>query len=399
MSAKTISRTQRLVGTVVTILLVSSFPPLSCLSASGSPKPTRVSFQPSPGSPFRVGAHPAAIAVADVNGDGKEDILTANTGSDDVSVLLGDGRGGFRNAPGSPFPAGPKPHLLAIGNLNDDRRPDVALTEHDSNDVRVFLGTGDGRFSKAPGSPFVALRETPPHNHGLSLGDVNGDRFLDIATSNQNHGSVSVLLGSGKGSFTPAPGSPFPVGRDPYPHALGDLNGDGRLDVVSPNVRGNSASVLIGDGRGGFTPAAGSPYAVTARPYFAALGDLNGDKRLDIVTTHDDTSVATVLLGDGKGRFNLAPGSPFDVGVRGWAVRLGDVNGDSRVDMITSGAHGLVVMLGDGRGRFTRSPGPPHSVGRGAWNIVLTDLNRDGKLDVATTNSEDSSVSVLLGGL
>lgn len=364
------------------------------VGVSGTPK---THFIPAPGSPQRVGSQPNDIAAGDVNGDGQLDLITANAGSNDISVLLGDGNGGFRSAPGSPFPAGPAPHLLALGDLTGDSKLDVAVTSHDSNDVLVLQGDGRGGFRPAVGSPFSALRTPNPHNHGLALGDINGDGRLDITTANQNDNSIAVLLNDGAGGFTPGPGSPFGVGRSPYPHALGDVDGDGSLDLLAPNVGSNSVSVLLGNGKGGFAAAPGSPLAVLTRPYFAALADVNTDVKLDLILAHDDTSRMTVLLGDGQGRFRAAPGSPFDAGGRGWKVRTGDVNGDGKTDLVT-GALGnrVLVLLGNGKGGFSPAPGSPLAVGRGPWAAVLADLNGDGGPDIITANQEDGTVTILL---
>lgn len=354
-------------------------------------------FAPAPHSPFRAGTQPTGIAAGDVNGDGHPDLLTANAGSNDMSVLLGNGKGSFRPAPGSPFAAGTAPHLLALGDLNGDRYLDAALTSHDSNSVVVLLGNGRGSFAPASGSPFKFLNTSNPHNHGLALGDVNGDGYLDITTANQNDASISVLLGDDRGGFAPAPGSPFRVGRDPYNHALGDVNGDGHLDIANPNVRGNSVSVLLGDGKGGFTPAPGSPMATLARPYYTALADVDGNHTLDLLVSHDDIFQITILLGDGHGGFRPAPGSPVDAGDQGHRIRVGDVNGDGRADFVT-GVNGdaVAVLLGNGHGGFAPAPGSPFPVGRGPWSVTLADLNGDGRPDVASANSEGNNVTVLL---
>lgn len=370
---------------------------LSLLLQAGAVPPSSTLFTEAPGSPLAVGSQPAAVAVGDENSDGKLDAIVANSGSDNVSVLLGDGRGGFRNAPQSPFAAGPKPHLVVLGDVNGDGALDLAVTEHDSNEVRVFLGLGDGRFRVARGSPFVALRSARPDNHGLTFTDVNHDGKLDITTSNQNDKSVSVLLGDGKGGFAPAPGSPFAVGGTPYPHALGDLNEDGALDIVTPNVQENSMGVLLGDGKGGFRAAPGSLYHVEIRPYHAELGDVNGDKHLDAVLTHDDITLVSVLLGDGHGGFRAAPASPADTRRRGGKVMLRDVNGDGQTDLITCAGGSVIVMLGDGRGGFTPAPGSPYATPGGSWGMDMGDFNGDGKLDIVTANSAGNSVTVLLG--
>jgi len=350
------------------------------------------------GEPIRVGDRPADIAVADLNGDSHPDLLTANNGGNTISVLLGDGRGEFRAAAGSPLAGCPVTHLVVPGDVNIDHKLDLAITCHDSNDVIIYLGDGRGGFTSAPGSPFPLLRGTQPHNHGLALADVNGDAHPDILTSNQNHHSVSVLLGDGRGGFRPAGGSPFPVGRAPYPLAAGDVNGDGHADVVTPNVGSNNVTVLLGDGRGGFAPAPASPLAVATRPYFVALGDLNGDRKLDLAVAHDDITLITVLLGDGRGGFRPAPGSPLDAGARGGEVLLVDVNGDARLDLVTgTDANTVVVLLGDGSGRFRPAPGSPFATGRGPWGVAAADINGDGKLDILTANFDDNNVKILLG--
>lgn len=388
------TRHRRACGKLIAVFLV-----LTPLGLSLSPKPQRPGlFAPAPGSPFPVGSGPSDIAMADLSGDGKLDVVTANSGSDNLTILLGDGSGGFRPAPGSPLAAGPAPHLVAIGKLNQDAHFDLVVTAHDSNDVRVLLADDQGNFGPAPGSPFPALTGTRPHNHGLALADVNRDGSLDIVTSNCNAGSVSILLGSGRGSFLPAPGSPFQVGRCPYPLAAGDLDGDGALDIVTPNLEGSSLSALLGDGDGGFALAPGSPVRTLARPYFVAIGDLNGDRKLDLAATHDDISQVSLLLGDGRGGFAPAPGSPIDAGQRGGEIVFADVNGDRKLDFVTGTAsHSVAVFLGDGRGRFAPAPGSPFPAGRGPWGLALGDINGDGKLDILTANFESNNVSVLLG--
>src|SRR5687768_15947719 len=148
-------------------------------------------FTPAPGFPLSIGSRPNDIAVADLNKDGKLDIVTCNDG-DTVTVLLGHGRGGFTPAPSSPINVAA--HLIAVGDVNNDRNPDLALTHHDSFDVVVLFGTGDGRFAPAPNSTFTAHKGGRPHNHGLALSDLNSDGNLDLTTSNQDDNSVSVLL-------------------------------------------------------------------------------------------------------------------------------------------------------------------------------------------------------------
>jgi hypothetical protein len=351
-------------------------------------------FITAPGPPMGVGGRPNDIALADFDGDGKLDLVTCNEG-DAVAVWLGDGRAGFTPAPGSPFKAAA--HLVAAGDVNGDRKTDLALTHHDRLGVVVLLGAGDGRFAPAPGSPFAAHQGDRPHNHGLTLADVNADGRPDLITSNQDDNSVSVLLGDGRGGFAPSPGSPFAVGSAPYPHSAADVNGDGRLDIAVPNVRGNSLTVLLGDGRGGFANAPNSPYAVATRPYYVAVGDANGDGRPDLFATHDDISLITTLLGDGRGGFAAAPASPFDLGRRAYKVIAADLNGDARADLVVStmASESVAVLLGDGRGGYAHAAGSPYAAGSNP-RVAVGDVNGDGRPDVVAANSATGNVSVFL---
>ena len=364
------------------------------------------SFSHAPGSPFVIEAA-SNLALGDVNQDTYPDLVIAAGEGHGVSFLLGDGTGRFAPTSEGAIRLDVAPGEMLLTDLNEDLALDLAIASHDSYGVILLLGDGRGGFAPASGSPFPAASGGTPHNHGLLAGDVNEDGHVDLITVQSEDCSVAVLLGDGRGAFSSPPTPPFPVGPSPYPAALGDLDGDGHLDIAVPEIGtgryyrehqelARTITLLLGDGQGGFAPAPDSPLAVTPGPFFVALGDLDDDGDLDLVATHDDSDRVTVLLNDGKARFRPAPHSPLASAGRPGPAVLADMNTDGKNDIVLTTGEGVAVLLGDGHGEFSPAPGSPYRAGPGTWRLAVGDLNLDGKLDVASTNFEANSVSVLL---
>jgi len=180
---------------------------------------------------------------------------------------------------------------------------------------------------------------------------------------------------------------------------MGDVDGDGHLDVVtagSTEASGVSGRLAVkrGDGAGTFTDAPGSPLSTLPGPRLGTLADVNGDQHLDIVLSHSSNHLS-ILLNDGKGKFAPAPPSPINIGAEAFAVVVADVSDDRRNDIVAATVHSVTVLLGDDRG-FVPAPGSPFSSGPGAYCVTLGDLNEDGKLDVVASSFEGNAVTVLL---
>lgn len=388
---------------VLTLLLTVAL--LSCTTGQTNVvKQQRPILAPAPGSPIPVACDPGNVVVGDLNNDAKPDLVVACAEARALTVFLANSRdAGFRASNPIPVPDGPG--NIVLGDVNGDRNLDLAMDSHDSYGVVLMLGDGKGGLALAPNSPIVMKDGQHPHTHGLAFGDLNGDRKLDIVTVNNADNDISIAYGDGRGGFTRAPAT-FAVGPSPYPLALGDVNNDGRPDIIStatatgPMRRQQlSASfaltLLLNDGRGGFRRSE-LPLR-TGEPWFAAIGDVNGDGKQDVIATHHEKSELTVLLGDGVGQFAEAPGSPFNLGRSVSAVVLADVNQDGRLDALGAAGEGVRVMLGDGRGNFKPAPDSPFITGSGVWRLAVADLNTDRRVDVITTNLESKSISILLG--
>lgn len=340
------------------------------------------------------GSRPNRLELADLNADGNPDLVAACTGKAGVCVLLGNGKGKFTGAAGSPFSAQTAAHLVAMGDFNGDKKLDVMAASHDDNGAYLLLGDGQGGLALTVSSPFTAFPVGKPHNHGLAVADMNGDGHPDVTLGHQDLGGIAVLLGDGKERLTSAPGSPFRLGRGFYPHAVGDVNGDGKPDVVAPDIMGAALVVGLGDGQGGLR--AGASIRVKPRPFDILLADLNGDGKLDIAATHDDLHEVDVLLGDGQGRFTTAPGSPLRAGRQGFRTAAADFDGDGKKDLLVAGQGGFTVLFGDGAGAFHPRPESQYEVTGGAWGMAAGDVNRDGKPDVVICDADAGTVTVFL---
>ena len=355
-----------------------------------------VQYKAAPGSPLKIPGGGHNFVVGDLDKDGHVDLVVAR--GDKLIVLLGDGKGGFAVAVEPTSVTGVGGEML-LADFDRDGVLDFAGSHHDRYEVVVLLGRGDGTFTNAPGSPFSAREPGKrPHTHALAAADLNRDGRLDLVTANNEDGDLSVLLGDGHGAFARAPRSPFPCGPSPYPVALADVNGDRDLDIVVPNTAPGptTLTVLLGDGRGDFRRAPQSPFKASDRAYFVAVADLNGDGQPDIVVTHDDASIATIHLGNGKGDFTQAANSPLQLGNRAYGVVPVDLNRDGKIDLAFGAEHGVAVFLGDGRGGFKRGTGSPFRTGKGTWLIEVVDVNHDGKPDFITNNVESDDISILL---
>jgi hypothetical protein len=339
-----------------------------------------------------VGRSPISFADADVNGDGKRDFAVANQGSDDVTILLGSGSGGFGAAGGSPVPAGDGPVAVEAADLNGDSKADLAVANSVSRNITVLLGNGAGGFAAAPGSP-VGVGGGPGD---IAAADLNGDGNVDLAVPVwQNNGRVAIMLGDGAGGLGPAPGSPVMLGvsSGTTEIALADLNRDGRRDLVAASSDSRTVSVRFGDGSGGF----GAARAVAAgnSPTSLDVADLNADGRLDLAVgtqasaSGGDRPRLAIMLGDGAGSFRHAPGSPTAVPGSPISVEVADVNADRRLDVAVAnlGADSVTILLGNGAGRFRPAadspfPAPPPT------QVSAADLNADGKLDFAVASPQ-----------
>jgi FG-GAP-like repeat/FG-GAP repeat/PASTA domain len=341
------------------------------------------------GKSYSTGRGPNTIAVGDLNGDGKPDVATSNENDATVAVLLN--RGGGRFGPPRLYDAPKIPYGVEIGDLNGDGKADLIATDlSGEGGVLVFLNQGGGTFADA------VLYPAGSGTGSAAIGDLNHDGHLDIAAANSDSRNISILLNNGDGTF--APRVNYAAGESPGGIAIGNLNGDQSPDVVTTSGCGTrKVSVLLN--RGDATFGARHEYAAASScPYALAIGDLDGDGRPDIVSANlFDRYGASVLLNRGHGVFRA--NANYLLGQGAGSVAIGDLSGDGRPDLAfaTGFAKSVSVLVNARRGRFlTRlaylpAPGPPQSL-----SAEIADFNGDHRLDIAAANFANSTISILL---
>src|SRR3989442_1048229 len=347
---------------------------------------------PAPARDYAVGAGPYSVAVGDLNGDGRLDLVVANSLANTVSVLLGNGDGTFQAARNFDAGLGSGPIWVVVVDINGDGKADVLLANQSRHSLGVLLGNGDGTLQ--PPMNFDTAGNLP---ESIAVGDFNGDGKLDVAVAHFYSTNVTMLLGNGDGTFQPAyVVATFAPNMFLIPLAVGDVNGDGKLDLVTASVGNVMGAVMLGNGDGTFqaprmTPFIGDPESIVIR-------DFNGDGKMDLAFANDDEPSArvSVMLGNGDGTFQ--PVQYFPIGASGAeSVAAGDFNGDGKLDLVFANAasNNVSVLLGNGDGTFR--PGLTFSAGNRLEFVAVGDFNHDGKLDVAVASYNTNTVEVLMG--
>jgi hypothetical protein len=285
------------------------------------------------------------------------------------------------------FKAGDSPSFVALGDFNGDGKLDVALANNlaQADTVSIMLGNGDGTFQLPQG---FDVGQGPS---SIAIGDFDGDGKLDLVVTNLTDNTVSILLGNGDGTFQTQ--QTYATGAAPISLVVGDFNGDGKLDLAIADRDSNDIAVLTGNGDGSFQTA--QVYSAGAHPQALALGDFNGDGKLDLAVTNLLDNTVSVLFGNGDGTFQSQ--QIYNTGSEPSSIATGDFNGDGNLDLaVSNAADGTVsIYLGNGTGTF--QPQQTYAAGNFPNSVSVGDLNGDGKLDLAIANSNDGTTSVLLG--
>ncbi|MBK1703632.1 hypothetical protein CKO40_03480 [Halochromatium glycolicum] len=358
------------------------------------------------GAKFPTGEGPNEVDSGDVDGNGTLDLVVANGDGNSLTVLLGDGNGQFEAQP--EVATRPSPNSVRLADLNADGQLDLAVGYSAGNQITVLAGDGSGQFDAADAIHYAA-GSTPT---AIAVGDIDGDGLPDIAVANGNFDGTVTLLRNLGGTFTLV--GALVVEALPRDIALVDLDLDGALDIVVANSFGTGigrVSVNLGNGDGTFQDAASySTFGQTPRTL--AVGDLNNDGRPDVAAGHRNDEFVTVYTTQADGTLRFAsfastdrvPGAVAD-GEDIADLAIVDLDQDGRRDLVVTrfGLFGpspiddgaLVLFQGQGTGGF--EPARFYAVGTKVNRLAVADLDADGLLDLAISLNFSDDLAILLG--
>lgn len=347
---------------------------------------------PPNGSPFASGAAyaagptPQAAAAADFDGDGKRDLVTANFDGNSLSLLKGNGDGTFAQPPIF-LPAGRSPVSLSAGDFNRDGKKDLAVGNLDGQNIMILLGNGDGTFQAA------LLPSFSGQPVSLLAVDLNGDNVDDLAVVDIGKNQLLTFQSNGDGTFA-APIT-YATGNGPSFVGRADLNADGRADLIVANGGDGTISVFLNNpaSPGGLLAAAA--YPVGAQPVSIAVGDLNGDGKPELIVANKGSDTLSLLSNNGSGQFSPATSFSLPQGSAPQSVVTADFDGDGFLDLAVARAGGIVTLYpGNGDGTF--KIGIDHTVGARPIYLLTGFFNAGSKPDLVVINSGDNTFSALV---
>jgi hypothetical protein len=327
--------------------------------------------------------HLADVAVVELNGDGRPDLLLADRSRGMVSVMLGTATGGFVS--GDAYLVGAAPQSVLAADIDGDGRADALALSRLGGGATLLRGRGDGRLDGVP----CALAELGELS-AVVAEDFNGDDWPDLAVASESGGTLGIFLGLGDGHFRALP--PIAVGRQPRALAVSDFNQDDKSDLAVANFGGDTVAILLGDGRGGFS----APLAlgVGTGPSAIGVGSFRNPTSVDLAIVNSLSNSVSVLYGDGRGQFPSV--RTYPVTTRPSFLIVGDTNEDGNQDLVVGGefSESVAILLGTGA---ELSPPATNQLSATAKPSVAEDFDHDGKMDLVNPDPIGGAVEILPG--
>jgi hypothetical protein len=360
------------------------------------------------------GSTPTGMNLVDLDGDGKPDLVVANWGARTISVFRNISTNGTLTpgsfAPRVDFAVGANPYFMAVGDLTGDGKQDLVVANSGGDTISIFQNiSSPGSFTSDSFASRLDLT-VGAGPYQVAIGDLDGDGLADLVVANGSGNTISVLRNLGAVAITSnsfAPRVDFTTGNGPKWVAIGDLTGDGKPDLVVANAGSGTLSIFQNTSSPGVMSSGSfaAPVSLTVGglPFCAVIGDLDGDGKPDIAVAnyantsvsifHNVSSVGVLDANSFASPFNLAAPSPSQ------NVALGDLDGDGRLDLVVAASGGSVSVfhnIGTNgtlvSGSFASSVDFPAQ--NNTLSVVIGDLDGDGRPDVVAANDYSSTLSI-----
>ncbi|CAF0739986.1 unnamed protein product [Adineta steineri] len=298
---------------------------------------------------------------------------------------------GFQQPPVLYINAG-GPQSVISADFNKDGHWDLAITDYDASSISILLSIGNGSFQQ----PAAVYGSGGTNPFWLVSEDFDKDGNLDLAMCNEGSGNIAIFLGNGNGSFQTA--TTFNSGGAlPSSIVAADFNNDNKTDLAVTNTGTNSTTIFLGNGSGGFQ-SPGTSYVACSRPSVLVSGDFNSDGNIDLAVVCRTNNQLLIFLGFGNGSFQN--NATYTTGNTPYSVRAADFTGDSKLDLAVAnfGSNSISIFIGIGTGEFiAANPATYATTSSSPIDIAIQDLNGDSKMDLAVCNQVGNTITVFLG--
>ncbi|CAF1344331.1 unnamed protein product [Rotaria sordida] len=345
--------------------------------------------------PIGIDSYPQYVITGDINTDKQLDIITVNSKSNTINIIMGDGNGNFSDQ--IKYSTGPNshPYGIAMSDFNNDGRVDFVIANEGTDSIGVLFGFHYASFQ----NPTTYSNDNNQRPMAIIVNDFNNDNYIDIATVFSLTDNLAVLLGYGNASFGPMITYSTGIDSTPYMLAANDFNNDGQMDIVVANYGTNNLGILIGYNNGSFATMTTYSTGFQSNPFYVAVGDFNNDNRTDIISVNWGSNSIGIFLGYGNGNFAVMITYSTGDSSNPCAAAVGDINHDDQLDIVVVnyGTSTIGIFLGYGNGNFQNQV--TYSTGYQSWptSVVIGDFDNDNQSDIGVANFNINNVGIFLG--